>query len=1286
MPKILKIAKLSRQINNKTLLTNGNFDVWQRGTSFDKTGYSADRWFFSVYADYDSDNTNRDGACIAQKVLSGGSIDNNSYAIELKNQISGNYYSLSQPIITENVLPHQGDTVTISYYARSADGSFSTSLSGCFFYSPNTDDIINGKEKISSSAFSHSVSSGSWTQHSHTFVIPSNAQTLLFEIIPVDTNLPINSKLQITQAKLELGAQSSPLIPDPVSDQIEECESYYQVINHASPIPQGNSRFEQTINLRSRLRLSENKTRINTQNIRNNSRNIEDQSFAIQDRYCISCQGSARVNNANLDVESITIESDIVPAAAPARPTNVVSSISNNALDIQWSGSANNGSYINYYAINYGTSSSNLDRSSVVDVSGNHPVGTPTSGTISGLIENQQYYFNITAYNAFGQTTSQTYSHFFDAYPNPSAVYNITGVYDGHTFASLNWRNIPGSPVPEKYIFQRDSSSSFNSSNLRSITVNNNANTSTRYLSNYDFDGQINNYNGVDAYYRIITMLGPESGVSDFVRLPRSLPSAPSNIITSAGVSSVVLNWIRPDTSNGSNISKYAIQYSTDSGNIANGTLVSINAQGSSNSTSISSLTPDTEVFFRIASVNAIGTGNWSNITSETPNRTPGTCSVPRELSASWADYQTFVDGDWGTSRALSTERVFSQSYTPPGSTTSYALPVSIARINWQPPADNGGQPISFYNVQLDTSTSYDSANYQTYNTSFWRQNGILLINYLVTDSASTWYYKCSAVTPSGTGLYASGTLDTAAPKCLLMSQNGQNNYYDSFDFVSYDTDVALNQQYYVNSCGLPLLSGYALTGTVSETPSSASAVVTFPRSDTSVNAFDLTISGLPQNSEFRYQPVWFNAAGSGSLNRPAGSVAWESGRTPVILSQAFQNVNLRLGSIQGNYTTTPRVEVRQSKQWTTSMGVPYVSGIYYSGIPDSGGVPIDTGVINLISPTTNSPFYSVNLPRANLPYVPYPTWLRLYTTLEVTGVNYVSTPQDFELWSSVSPPATPQLSIVSSNENGIITLNKTSYTTTTLGDSLANFSGSIYAEGYEGYAQSVNNSTQAIVSASGLFNSSNYSAGSHSLFFKASNSKFSSTSLPRSTLIQNPNASSKTLLFIPQGLIVSYPGLRRKGIYFSSQDYRRYGYERYYVDHLSNHFASYYTGALKDYIESRSTIGYVYTRGPGHMQFCLSDGNTTRAVHTARSNMWWDIMGELTINNDFDLNIEQCTVSIRDASDGHIHQSSSPENRYPIRLPEYDFIHPNYGSVKVYNVVMGVGVGNRDIGTAFIY
>lgn len=1288
MPKILRFAKLAKQINNPNLLVNGNFDIWQRGTSFTETSYSADRWFFSAYTLNDVDKDNRNG-CSAKKVLSGGSIDNNSYAIELENYASGYYYSLSQPIITQNVLPHQGETATFSYYARSPDGSFGNNLSGSMFYSTEKDDIITNKQQISDSSLSHSVTSGTWTKHSHTFSIPASAQTMLFEIIPEDGDtLGANSKLQITQAKLEIGSQASPLIPESVFDQLEECESYYQIVNFSTPLPNSARNFSQTIPLRNRLRLSKDKTRI--RDVSDRSRNIDSRSLDIQDPYCILCNGSSSRNDSNLDLHNIVVDSDLILASSPAAPTNVVSqdNIVTSGLVVSWSGSANNGSYINYYMINYGTTPDAFDRSVFVDVSGNHPSGTPTSGTISGLLENQQYYFNITSVNGFGSSNSRTYSHYFDAYPNPSAVYNLTGVYNGHTSAVLNWQNLVGSPTPDKYIFQRDTTSSFNSSKLTSITVDNpNRNTRTKYLSSYVFDGDIANYTSAPAYYRVIATLGPESGVSSALYLPRSTAPAPSNIMSTALVNGITLNWIAPNTSNGARISDYAVQYSTDSGNIANGTIVKTTSQGSTNNIRIDSLAADTEVFVRIASVNPVGTGSWSDITSETPNRTPGTTSVPRNLTAEWTDYQTFIDGDWTKSR-FDSDRVVSESYTPPGSSESYPWPVSLARVSWNTPADNGGQNISYYNIQLDTSPSYDSSNYQSYNTTFWRQNSLLLINKMITSSASTWYYKCAGVTPSGTGLYASGTLNTAAPKALLIDSGSTNNAYEQFNFVLHDSDVSLHQNYYVNSCGLPLLSGYALTGLANVTPTLQSPSVTFPRNTANgLNSFDLTISGLPQNSVFRYQPIWHNAAGTGTLNRPAGSIAWESGTTPVILSEAFSNLsfNIDSSSIQGKFTNSITVPIVQNNTWTTSMGTAYYSGIYYSGIPSDGGTAIATGIANLDDRT---------FPVASLPYSPTIAWLRVHKVIDVQGTTYTSAASDFQLWSGVAPPTKPTLQSFNQIGNTGLVFTKTAYTASLLNDDLSNGTGKIYHLSNYELAVDVDITTnQSIINPANLL-PDGYAQGTYQFIYKVCNSGPTCAHSSRAQIFVR-KSTTKKMVFHRGTILFKYPTTPIGYIWAGSPtvDYWRYN-SGYYTDRLTNHFSMANTDSsaftsLKSLVSSSSMIGYIYPFIGLYNQVQIShsinltDGVRSQSVfhpayHT-RGSYWYQTAGDI---QETELLVDPASSYAQFMLDG-VNKSIRVD---PVYLPDYNFTSPTLGPVQVYLYQTQYGSRTYKLGYGLVY
>lgn len=1087
MSKILNLAKLAKRINNPTLFINGNFDIWQRGVSFSKPGYTADRWFFNSYTFDAVDKDNRDG-CIVKKVLSGGSIDNNSYAIELENLVSGYYYSLSQPIISELILPHQGETATVSYYARSPDGSFSTNLSGCFYYTPYVNDVISGRQTIIGSTYNHTINTN-WTKYSYSFIIPSNAQSLLFEIIPFNTNLNANSKLQFTQAKLEIGSETSPLISESYLEQLKECESYYQIITHASPIPNNATQFNVSIPVRNKLKLLNNSRIIKNEN---NSQNILSSTFNIGSIDHILCAGRSSTSNSNINTV-LYIESDIIPAGPPGVPTNITSlnNVVSGALVVSWSGAANNGSYINYYTINYGTTT-NLNESIIIDVNGSHASGTPTSGVISGLLENQRYYFAIQTFNGFGSSITNTLSHFFDEYPVPSAINNLTGIYIEDVSASLNWSNVAGSPVPNKYIVQRDTVSTFNSTNL---TTNIIQNTTNSHLNNYIFNGQIANYTGINAYYRITPIAGPETGLPTTVFLPRSSPSQPRNITTTSLVNAVTLNWIRPQFSNGSMITGYAIQYSTNSGAINSSSPVRISAQGANNTTTISSLQADTPVFFRIAAINSRGSGLWSEITTETPNRIPGTASSPRNLNLLWRSYHSFLNNDW-TQSSEPSDYVVAVPYRQPNTTNDYAWPVSIAYIDWDPPSDNGGQNVSYYNLMLDTNPNYSSSNFKSYNTYSWQQTSSLMINNMISSSTGTWYVKCAAVNPSGTGTYTSGTLTTDKPKALLLSNSGNNNIYNRFEFVLRSGNIIdFKQNYYVNSCGLPLLSGYALTGTNSVVPSLKTSNNIFPRSSTDSQPFDIIISGLPQNTEFRYQPIWFNAAGSGSLNRPSGTLVWDSGRTPVVPAEAFKGSAFELVDLQGRWSNSFTVTLSQSKAWSSSMGIPSISGIYYSGTP-SGGIPISTGIALINLQNTQTAASRTILPTVNLNYTPGVVWLRVYTLLNVTGTIYSSIPQDIELWTEVKIPNQPTLAVTGSDPSGFISVVKTVYTSGSLGDSLSNFSGSIYAIGYESTASSVNNSGNNTLYANNLLGN-NYIGGNYNLVYKVSNSKYSISSQP---------------------------------------------------------------------------------------------------------------------------------------------------------------------------------------------
>ena len=115
-----------------------------------------------------------------------------------------------------------------------------------------------------------------------------------------------------------------------------------------------------------------------------------------------------------------------------------------------------------------------------------------------------------------------------------------------------------------------------------------------------------------------------------------SLPSAPSDLMATAGNAVVVLRWTPPSDNGGAPITGYMIEYDTDMNFSSPPTTVSIT--GAATSYTVSGLTNGTLYYFRVAAVNGVGTGAYYPGTGGTAvSATPDASIV--------ADYDSDDDG-----------------------------------------------------------------------------------------------------------------------------------------------------------------------------------------------------------------------------------------------------------------------------------------------------------------------------------------------------------------------------------------------------------------------------------------------------------------------------------------------------------------------------------------------------------------------------------------------------------------------------------------------------------------
>jgi hypothetical protein len=208
-------------LGRRNLIINGNFQVWQRGTSFSATGtiYSADRW--------ESSNGNP-SIGISRGDFSAGQTEvpnNPMYYIQAIKNANSAAQQFRQKI--ENVRLSSGVTLTLSFYWNSAS-------------TPVLDVFQNFGTGGSTQVQTHSneaitlVSSGAiWDKYKVTFTMPSiSGKTVTdadsYTLVRIKESVASTNDVSLAQVQLEVGSVATPFEHRSYGEELALCQRYFQ--------------------------------------------------------------------------------------------------------------------------------------------------------------------------------------------------------------------------------------------------------------------------------------------------------------------------------------------------------------------------------------------------------------------------------------------------------------------------------------------------------------------------------------------------------------------------------------------------------------------------------------------------------------------------------------------------------------------------------------------------------------------------------------------------------------------------------------------------------------------------------------------------------------------------------------------------------------------------------------------------------------------------------------------------------------------------------------------------
>ena len=207
----------------KNLVINGDFRIWQRGTSFTNAtssyAYAADRWRFFGQATTGSATVSRQAFTVGQTDVPGEP----TYYLRWNQTVAATgTVALTQPI--ENVRTYAGSTVIINFYAKAAaTRTIKVRLSQNFGSGGST--TVSGTE-------TDIDLTTSWQQFTATITLASiSGKTIgtsdYLDMVFLDSNSSTFT-IDLANVQVEAGSVATDFEYRPLTEEVALCQRYYE--------------------------------------------------------------------------------------------------------------------------------------------------------------------------------------------------------------------------------------------------------------------------------------------------------------------------------------------------------------------------------------------------------------------------------------------------------------------------------------------------------------------------------------------------------------------------------------------------------------------------------------------------------------------------------------------------------------------------------------------------------------------------------------------------------------------------------------------------------------------------------------------------------------------------------------------------------------------------------------------------------------------------------------------------------------------------------------------------